>query len=193
MTKLAGAATPTSFLRTRSTPPVKEKSHVVSNAKYHNFSKESTLHKAHFADSEIALGRRGLPESIVDEVQRMSTPFSPRANGRGKPEGEPCLDGPVQVRSLDARRRMGEVSQSQASELVRRSLCIAKRSASGKLQYLRLLIPEEELPVRSSIASLITVRHVQGQRSPGLRRGDDYYEHRYPDSVAITDRTRRQA
>lgn len=87
---------------------------------------------------------------------------SPRAEGRGKPEGDLCRERVVQVRSVDARRRVGEVSESQADELVRRYFCSEKLSANGKREYLRLLIPEDALPVQSSIASLITVRHVQG-------------------------------
>ena len=123
----------------------------------------------------------------------MSSSNSPRAIGRGKPEGEPRLELPVQVRSLDARRRLGQVSETVADELVRQCFCTEKRSACGGRQYLRLLVPENELPAGSSIASLITTRHVQGQRTPGSERGVDYYEHRFPDSVAITDRTRHKA
>jgi hypothetical protein len=116
-----------------------------------------------------------------------------RAKGRGKPEGEPRLERLVQVRSLDAQRRLGEVSETVADELVRRHLCTEKLTRSGRRQYLRLLIPEDDLPVGSSTASLITTRHVQGQRTPGLECGIDYYEHRYPDSVVVTDRTRRKS
>jgi hypothetical protein len=125
-------------------------------------------------------------------IERMSTPDSPRAKGRGKPEGELRLDRLVQVRSLDARRLLGEVSERDADELVRRSLCTEKVTATGRRKYLRLLISEDALPAQSSIASLYTVRHVQGQRTLGLERGVDYFEHRYPDSVMITDRTRRK-
>jgi hypothetical protein len=113
-----------------------------------------------------------------------------RAKGRGKPEGEPRLERLVQVRSLDAQRRLGEVSKTVADELIRRHLCTEKLTRSGRRQYLRLLIAEDELPRERSIASLVTTRHVQGQRTPGLERGIDYYEHRYPDSVGVTDRRR---
>jgi len=116
---------------------------------------------------------------------------SPRAKGRGKPEGDLRPERIVQVRSLDARRRLGEVSEDLADELVRRCFCTEKLTAGGRRQYLRLLIPEAELPAKSSIASLITTRHVQGQGNRKSDRGVDYYEHRYPDSVAITDRTHR--
>jgi hypothetical protein len=99
----------------------------------------------------------------------------------------------VQVRSFDARRLIGEVSEAEADELVRLGLCIEKLTTGGRRQYLRLVVPVDELPVRPSSASLITTRHVQGQRIPGADYGPDYYEHRYPDSVAITDRSRRKA
>jgi hypothetical protein len=62
----------------------------------------------------------------------------------------------------------------------------------GKREYLRLLIPEDELPIGSSIASLITIRHVRGQRIRGSVYGPNYYEHRFPDSVMVTDRTPRK-
>jgi len=123
----------------------------------------------------------------------MNSSYPPRGNGRGKPEGEPHLRRSVQVRSFDAQGRFGEVSEALADELVRRHLCIEKLTAGGRRQYLRLVVPEDELPVRQSIASLLTTRHVQGQRIPGADHGPDYYEHRYPDSVAITDRSRRKA
>jgi hypothetical protein len=123
----------------------------------------------------------------------MNDSYSPRAKGRGRPEGEPRPEHLVQVRSLDALRRLGEVSEADADELVRRHLCTEKLTVSGRRQYLRLLIPEDELPAGSSIASLITIRHLQGQRTPGSEWGVDYYEHRHSGSVAITDRTRRKA
>ena len=118
---------------------------------------------------------------------------SPRAEGRGKPEVDLCREGVVQIRSVDARRRLGEVSETLANELVRRCLCAEKLTVSGRRQYLRLLVPEDELPAQRSIASLVTTRHVQGQRIPGSEHGVDYHEHRYPDSVAITDGKRREA
>jgi hypothetical protein len=61
-----------------------------------------------------------LPSS---QLKRMNSSYSPRAKGRGKPEGEPRLEHLVQVRSLDARRRLGEVSETVADELVRGDLC----------------------------------------------------------------------
>jgi hypothetical protein len=122
----------------------------------------------------------------------MNSSYSPRANGRGKPEGELRLEHLVQVRSLDAGRRLGEVPESLADELVRQHLCTEKLAVNGRRQYLRLLVPDGELPAESSIASLITTRHVRGQRTAGSEHGVDYYEHRYPDSVAITDRTSRK-
>ena len=91
---------------------------------------------------------------------------SPQAVGRGKPEGDLRPERVVQIRSLDARRRLGEVSEGLADELVQRRLCAEKLTAGGRRQYLRLLIPEEELPAKSSIASLITIRHVQAQGTP---------------------------
>jgi hypothetical protein len=117
---------------------------------------------------------------------------SPRAKSRGKPERELRPEHLVQVRSLDARRRLGEVSNAVAEELVRRRLCTEKFSGSGKRQYLRLLVSEDELPVEKSKASLMTTRHVQGQGPPGSEHGVDYYEHRFPGSVAIIDRVRRK-
>lgn len=107
----------------------------------------------------------------------MTSDHAPRAKGRGKPEGEPRL---VDVRSLDARRRLGEVSEADADELVRRCLCTEKLTVSGRRQYLRLLVPENDLPVERSKASLITTKHVQGQPTPGSQCGVDYYEHRFP-------------
>lgn len=98
----------------------------------------------------------------------------------------------MQVRSLDAQRRLGKVLEADADELVRRNLCTEKLAVNGRRQYLRLLVPEDELPRRGSIASLITVRHVQGQRNAGSERGVDYYEHRYPESVAVVDRRLRK-
>ena len=120
----------------------------------------------------------------------MSTTGSPRAKGRGTPEGELRQSGLVQVRSGDGRRLLGEVSEYVADELVRRSLCSAKLSTSGKRRYLRLLIPEDELPSLSSVASLKTIRLVKGQPNPDAERGNQYFEHRFPESAAIADRTR---
>jgi len=116
----------------------------------------------------------------------------PRGNGRGKPEGELRPERRVPVRSIDAKRLLGNVSEEEADELVLRSLCTEKRAAGGKLLYLRLLRPDDELPLRRSIRSLKTVRHVQGPQTLQSGRGADYYEHRYPDSVAVTDRTCRK-
>jgi hypothetical protein len=115
----------------------------------------------------------------------------PRVNGRGKPEEDARLTEFVQVRSLDAKRLLGRVSEEIANELVRRSFCSEKRAANGKRQFLRLLVHENELPRIGSTASLVTVKHVQGPRTARSERGADYYEHRYPESVAITDRTQR--
>jgi hypothetical protein len=122
----------------------------------------------------------------------MNTSHSPRPKGRGRLEGEPRPEHLVQVRSLDTQRLLGKVSETQADELVRRSLCSEKLTATGRRQYLRLLVPEDELPAYASIASRVTVRHVQGQRTPGSERGVDYWEHRDPESGTITDRTRRK-
>jgi hypothetical protein len=67
-----------------------------------------------------------------------------------------------------------------------------KLTRSGKRDHLRLIIPEDELPLQASIASLVTVRHLQGQRNIKSERGVDFYEHRYPDSVGNTDRRMRK-
>jgi hypothetical protein len=123
----------------------------------------------------------------------MTAPNSPRGIGRGKPEGELRPERRVPVRSLDAKRHLGNVSEEEADELILRSLCTEKRAASGRRLYLRLLRPYDELPLLGSIKSLITVRHVQGPQTVRAERGVNYYEHRYPDSVAITDRMRRKA
>lgn len=121
----------------------------------------------------------------------MTTSNSPRGTCPGKPEGELRRSCPVEVRSFDARRRLGNVSEDQAGELLRLGLCCEKLTISGKRLYLRFMGPEEDMPKYASNASLITVRHVQGLRSIRSGRGDDYYEHRFPDSVTITDRKRR--
>lgn len=121
----------------------------------------------------------------------MTPPNSPRATGRGKPEGELRRDRPVQLRSFDGRLHLSDISEEQAAELLQRCLSVEKRSASGKRLYLRLLMRVEDLPKQASIASLITVRHVRGAQTARSERGANYYEHRFPDSVTITDRTRR--
>jgi hypothetical protein len=122
----------------------------------------------------------------------MTASNSPRATGRGKPEGEPRRDRRVQLRSIDAKLHLADISEEQAAELLRRHLCSDVRTASGKRLYLRLLISEEDLPRQPSIASLITVRHVQGPPTIQSDRGADYYEHCFPESVTIADRMRRQ-
>jgi hypothetical protein len=122
----------------------------------------------------------------------MSPSNSPRATGPGKPEGELRRGRTVQLRSFDAKLHLADISEEQAAELLRRGLCSEKRTVSGRCLYLRLLIREEDLPKQSSIASLITVRHVQGPQTIRSERGADYYEHRFPDSVTITDRKPRK-
>ena len=119
----------------------------------------------------------------------MTTSNFPRGTGPGKPEGE-LRRRPVQVRSFDATRHVGNVSEGEAVELLRLHLCCEKLSLTGKRLYLRLLIHEEDLPKRSSIASLITVRHVQGPRTIRSERGADCYEHRFPGSATSSDRMR---
>src|SRR5438034_10391091 len=101
------------------------------------------------------------------QLKRMNTSHSPRPKGRGRPEREPRLECLVQVRSLDGQRRLGEVSERQADELVQRYLCTEKLTATGRRQYLRLLVPEDELPAHGSIASRVTISHVQVSRLPG--------------------------
>jgi hypothetical protein len=101
----------------------------------------------------------------------MTAPNSPRGIGRGKPEGELRPERRVPVRSLDAKRHLGNVSEEEADELILRSLCTEKRAASGRRLYLRLLRPYDELPLLGSIKSLITVRHVQGPQTVRAERG----------------------
>jgi hypothetical protein len=123
----------------------------------------------------------------------MKTTTSPRAVGRGNREGE-LRPGPlVQVRSLDGKRHFADISEEQAAELLRRHICCEKFAGNGRRKYLRLLISEDDLPKASSVASLKTVRHVKGPSTIRSERGADYFEHRFPNSVAITEGTRRKA
>jgi hypothetical protein len=121
----------------------------------------------------------------------MTSSNSPRATGRGKPEGELRRDRPVQLRSLDGNLHLADVSEDQAAELLQRHLCLEKRTAGGRLLYLRLIC-EQDLPKKASTASLNTVRHVTGPQTLASERGSDFYEHRFPPSVVDADRIRRK-
>ncbi len=122
----------------------------------------------------------------------MTASNRPRGICPGKPEGELRRDRSVQVRSFDAKRCLAYISDQRAAELVGLHLCSEKCSVSGKRLYLRLLIRDEDMPKQASIASLITVRHVQGPRTIQSQRGANYYEHRFPDLTTTSDRTRKR-
>ena len=82
------------------------------------------------------MGADGTARSADSSRDPVTFTSFPRANSRGKPEGDLRVEKLVQVRSIGALRLLGKVPMQHADKLVRRSLCAEELSASGRLEYL---------------------------------------------------------